>query len=127
MPETDLLTLTAANVESVFNDCLTGGGEEVPIEGIVHKVLVDKDKLEEHRPEVESWINQLGPEFRRSGGGGWSFLNLCMDAQGNQWTGMHMTMEHLVMLAMGLGLASFVFPRDLWPSLPGGMPYVVFG
>jgi hypothetical protein len=141
--ETDLL-LTAENVERVFSECLHPvssrlvSANPLPqhvvvddvamtlIEGIVHKAYLKDDVLQEHRHEVAAWIRQLSPQFHADGGGGWSFLNLCNDAKGELWTGLHLTMEHLCMLAIGLNLASFMFPREMWDAFPGSVPYVVF-
>jgi len=61
-------------------------------------------------------------EFSR--GGGWSFLNLCSTKDEKQWTGLHERMEQLICLGMAIGKVSYCCPREMWPSLLGGMPYV---
>jgi hypothetical protein len=112
-------------VEELFLTGLgNGGGDE--IEGIIATYLMKFDKVDAHRGEIISMLEQLPDEFMDNGGGGWSFLNLCTDKTGALWTGMQPTAEKLYVLAATLGLASFLMPRDLWSALPGGVPYIVF-
>lgn len=70
-------------------------------------------------------LDQMPDTFKKSGGGGMSFLELCMDKDGNHWA-EHPTMEMLVVLAIGQGQAQYCMPRDFWRVLPGGVPYIVF-
>ena len=100
----------------------------VTVEGILHPWGFHRERLEGHRDEIAKMLQGLPREFRAQefgGEGGWSFLNACNDAQDVQWTGLHQTMDVLICLGIGLGLAEWVLPRDMWPVLPGGMPYVV--
>jgi hypothetical protein len=69
-------------------------------------------------------LSDLPDEFQARKGGGWSFLNACMDRHGHQWTGLHQQQERLFALGIACGKARWLFPRQLWTSLPGGMPYV---
>lgn len=124
--------LTSEAVVAVMNDCMYEDVDSVlengmlAPEAIVHRYVLNGEKLETHRNEVIGWINELPKEFLKDGGGGWSFLNLCMKADGTQWTGLHLIMEQLVVLAEGLGLAEIQLPREMWSVLPGGVPYIVF-
>lgn len=100
----------------------------VVVEGILNPFGFEPTRLESHRDEVTTMLQGLPTEFRTSangGGGGWSFLNACDDRNGFQWTGLHRTMDALFVLGIGLGLAEWLMPRDMWDALPGGMPYVV--
>ena len=54
-----------------------------------------------------------------------SFLNLCVDKDGVQWA-EHPTLEKMVAMGIGLKMAAYCLPRDMWNSLPGGVPYVQF-
>jgi hypothetical protein len=123
--------LTADEVTRVFRDCLFRDDEptepRIEVEGILNRFGFHPVRLESHRDEVAAMLAELPTEFQRSGGGGWSFLNACMDRHGNQWTGLHRTMDCLFCLGMGLGLAQCQLPRDYWAVLPGGMPYYVVG
>jgi hypothetical protein len=120
--------LTSDNVEAVLEDCLFGEGEPLTHEGqVTHGIMNDwafhPQRLESHRQDVHDMLAELPHEFRESEGGGWSFLNACMRSDGEQWTGFHQVMDHLFSLGQALGLVDTVLPRDLWPVLPGGMPY----
>lgn len=120
-------------VEAVFMDCLFRP-EEVPdgkppddaviAEGIMHRIGFNRARLESHREEVRDWLALLPNEFRKSDGGGWTFLNACHQSDGTQWTGLHQRMEQLFTLGIGLGLAKWQMPRETWTVLPGGMPFV---
>jgi hypothetical protein len=123
--------LTSDNVVEAFNDSLYGDSNTTPldpikVEGIVHTIVFNKTQLENHRDEVISWIDQLPPNFLKEGGGGWTFLNLCMRKDGVQWTGFHLIQEHLLTMAIALDLAQIQLPREMWSVLPGSVPYVVF-
>ena len=97
----------------------------VIVEGILGPFGFHPERLESQRSKVVEWLKALPHEFRKSGGGGWSFLNACNQANGVQWTGFHQRMNELFSLAIGLKLAEFQLPREMWSALPGGMPYIV--
>ncbi len=120
-------------VEAVFLDCLflpeeiqdgKPPADAVIVEGIVNTFGFHPERLVYHRARITDWLALLPNEFRKSLGGGWSFLNACDQADGKQWTGLHQRMEQLFALAIGLKLARWQLPRDMWDALPGGMPYV---
>lgn len=124
------MELTAANVNIIMSDCLFKNGEShenhVTVEGIVSHVEFHPERLESHRNDVLEMLGELDQTFLVNVGGGWSFLQLCNKANGEQWTGMHSTMDELCMLAIGLGIGQWLLPRDIWSMLPGGMPYIAF-
>ncbi len=124
----------AARVEEILRDSLyrpeevTGNAapaEAVTAEGVMAKFAFHPGRLESHKAEIAEICNQLPDEFQESKGGGWSFLNLCMTKDGQQW-GEHRNCDQLVALAIASKQGSFLLPRDLWTSLPGSMPYVQF-
>jgi hypothetical protein len=116
--------LTAERVESVFARSVAAAGEPgITVSGVVHDATFMPDAIEVARDEIRAMLAGLPGQFRKSAGGGWSFLNACMDRDGRQWTSLHMVMEELFMLGMAAGLVTDVTGRDLWPALPGGMPY----
>lgn len=82
------------------------------------------ERLESHKQEIKNLLMGLPRQFREKEGGGWSFLQACMDKDGNQW-GEHKDVEALVCLGIATGQAKFQLPRDMWKVLPGGMPYFV--
>ena len=120
--------LTAKKVDTIFRDCLFKDGEDITnyikAEGLVHPVGFNPERLESHKVEIRELLMELPTEFMKSGGGGWSALNMVMDKHGNQWA-EHINMEQLVQLGEATGLVTCQLPRDLWSALPGGMPYYV--
>lgn len=135
--QTDELVIDPQEVEKAFLECLYRPEEvqdlpkgEAPegaviVGGIRGKFGFNPDRLEQQRGKVITWLQALPHTFRKSGGGGWSFLNACNQENGVQWTGLHQRMEQLFCLAMGLKLAECQTPREMWQALPGGMPYYV--
>ena len=125
-PETEERILTANKVNALFMACLFKPEEDttnhIPVKGIVNNVGFHPERLEARREEIEVLLAELPNEFMKTGGGGMSFLNACMDKQGHQW-GEHPSMEQLFQLGMGIGKVTCLLPRDAWAVLPGGMPY----
>jgi hypothetical protein len=130
--------IDAGRVVEILRDCLftseeMPGDTEVPgdavvVEGIVNTYGFQPQRLESHRDEITKMLQGLPWQFRPTnvgGDGGWSFLNACEDANGELWTGEHRTVEALLVLGIGLGLAEWLLPKEIWSALPGGMPYVV--
>lgn len=133
--------LESEKVTELFFSCLYSE-EELPEEGMpeghvaVHGMMMNigfhPERLKEAKPIVAKMIGELPSAFFRSNGsedkagGGWSFLNLCARDDGVQWTGSHEVMEQFLVMALGLGLAEFCLPRDMWSVLPGGVPYISF-
>lgn len=121
--------LKADKVNSIFMDCLFKESENkdnfIKAEGITIKTGFHPDRLTNHKQEIEEMLQDLPDEFHLSKGGGMSFLNACTDKYGNQWTGFHRTMEQLFLLGMAIKKVECLMPRELWPVLPGGMPYYV--
>lgn len=120
-------------VDAIFYDSLFRD-EEVPVEGaprdavhadgIMMSVGFHPARLESHRADVRALLGQLPEQFSdKAGMGGWTFLNACLDRDGNEWTGDQITMDKLFMLGMALGQVVSLFERELWSALPGGMPY----
>lgn len=121
------MELTARNVHDTITKCLFSRDE--PTEphvkgcGVLQDYAFHPDRLEEARADVASMLAQLDDSFKEGKGGGMSFLQACCRADGTQW-GEHSDMEALFALGNALGLAKYPFPREMWPILPGGMPYV---
>lgn len=123
------VVLDSERVERIFLDCLFKEGEDtsnhVVAEGIVHTVGFNPERLERYRSEIEELLDELPPWFRADYGGGWSFLNACQDKHGNQWTDLHQRMEQLFQLGIAIGKVEYQLPRDMWHTLPGGVPFLV--
>lgn len=121
--------LSTDRVRQLFLDCLFKDGEDtsshVKAEGITSIAEFNPDRLNIHKVEIEAMLDELPDEFKKSDGGGMSFLNACNDRHGNQWTGFHQTMEQLFQLGIAIGKVECQLPKEMWQALPGGMPYYV--
>lgn len=120
------MTLTANNVHETFIACLFGDGEPtesaVIVEGICGKFGFDPVRLEKHKQAIGEMLSMLPDGFKVNKGGGMSFLNACVTADGTHW-GEHRSMEQLFALGLATGHATLCLPRQMWEALPGGMPY----
>lgn len=127
MIDEDTSVLTPQHVHAVFEDCLFRDGEDtsaaVLAEGIMSTAGFHPARLAGHKDEIRAMLAELPDDFHMSGGGGMSFLNACTRRDGELWTGEHRTMELLFQLGMATGLVTCLLPREVWPALPGGMPY----
>lgn len=123
------MKLTADKVHEIFMKCLFEEEESkenyVEGEGVMIKVGFHPNRLKEAESDIIHLLEELPDEFKQSGGGGWSFLNMCNDKHGNQWADLHTTMDELVCLGNAVGKLQFQLPREIWQALPGGMPYLV--
>lgn len=98
--------------------------EPVKVVGIMREFGFHPGRLESHKEEINGMLDQLPEKFHEGVGGGYSFLNACMDKEGNQW-GEHSTVELLMCLGTAIGRVAYCLPREIWGALPGGMPYFV--
>jgi hypothetical protein len=98
---------------------------QVVVKGITVWFVFDRARLESHRADVAGMLANLPRQFRLTEGGGWSFLNGCMDGRGRQWTDSYRFVETLMQLGIALGLGRWTTPRETWATFPGGMPYYV--
>lgn len=137
--------LSSQRVEELFGACLWADAdltdeqkkaidngiapeESVIVEGIMNRAGFSPERLQSHRAEIVELLSELPTEFFTAalgGGGGWSFLNLCMDKDGVQWTSFHRTQDMLIQLGIAIGAANYMLERSAWSMFPGGMPYVV--
>lgn len=123
------ITVTATNMseltDNAFMDCLFKEDKDttnhVKVEGITSMFELHPQRLEEKQKLVTALLAELPEEFKE----GWSFLNLCITKDGEQWTGMHRICEQLAVMAIGLGLMEYCMPREMWIILPGGVPYLI--
>ena len=115
--------LTSERVDEIMKKCTAGRPDTgLIVEGILHKFEFDPGQITRHEQEIGQMLDQLPSEFHAEGGGGMSFLQACVDKHGNQW-GEHIHMEALFALGIATGRVSFSLPREMWPLLPGSMPY----
>ena len=121
--------LTNDNVINVFSECMLSDGmqnasDSKLVEGIISKAIFYKPLLEEKRNDIIAMIDQLPGKFKQTEGGGASFLEMCMDANREQWADHHVVMERLLLLGIAIDYMGFNAPKIMWKVLPGGMPYV---
>jgi hypothetical protein len=121
------MVLSSQKVRDIFMECLFKEGEAtdnmVKAEGIMHTFGFNPERLSTHKDKIMSLLLDLPVEFLQSCGGGYSFLNACMNKDNIQWTGDHATMEQLLCLGLATQQASYVMPKEMWGLFPGGMPY----
>lgn len=111
--------LTTQAVRDILEAC-QGTEGDLKVEGIVSYFLFNREKLESHRQDVLNLLGELSDNFRKPWGE--SFFQACYDKHGNHWA-EHPTISALFGLGMGLGVVSYVLPREMWAVFPGGMPY----
>jgi hypothetical protein len=111
-------------------ECLFEDDEDktnaVIVEGIMSKYGLHPQRLQNAESNIAKMLDQLPRQFKSSqsgGGGGWSFVNACDRDDGTQWTSMQRIMEMLFVLGMGVDKVVCPLPREMWPALPGGVPY----
>jgi len=115
--------------ENELNASRTGpkdGLEVAFAPGVITNIGFNKERLETHREEVKGFLADLSLKFRSDegldgAGGGFTFLNVCEQADGEQWTGSHQICEQLMQLGTGLGyVTKLPMPAQF---LPGHVPY----
>lgn len=126
------MNLTSENVSNTFLACLykdtpslTPPDDALAITGITVTAWFDKKSLEEKKEDIKKLLDQLPEAFFVGKGGGWSFLNACDNRQGLLWTGEQRVMQELFLLGEAIGCVKACISRDMWPALPGGVPYYV--
>ncbi|PHS22243.1 MAG: hypothetical protein COA84_13885 [Robiginitomaculum sp.] len=112
--------LTRESVHDLFMSCIRNEGKIVDM--LMNKVYMDTSTNVE---EIKTLVNELTEDFFPNGGGGASFMTMCTDRDGDLWTGEQRIMDELMTMAVDAKLMSFLFPKNTWSMLPGGMPYVV--
>lgn len=123
------MKLTAEKVHNTFMSCLFNENEDTSnfklCEGVLNKVGFNPEKLKESEQSIIEMLDCLPDSFKKAGGGGMSFLNMCDDKDDVQWTDFHQTMDELVCLGLAIEKLSYLMPREYWKILPGGMPYLL--
>ncbi len=119
------MKLTSENVKNVFMDCLFEDGEDtndfIKADGLIQTIGFNPQRVKKHKKDIENMLSYLPEKFKD----GWSFLNMCNDKYGKQWTGLHQIMEQLVQLGIAIKKVEYCMPREMWKLMPGGMPYII--
>lgn len=127
----------STTVSKLMQECLYTDSElegnnpkdgSVPViaEGILLTVGFNPNKIQANKETIKELLTGLPNEFYKNGGGGWSFLNLCNDKDGVQWTSFHKVVDELCMLGIAAGYVKWCVPdKSFWRLFPGGMPYLI--
>lgn len=91
------------------------------VEGIQNIFFFSTEKLNKNKKEIAELINMLPlmTEIPQS------FLGLCMDKNGRQWTGDQGVMDILITLGIACDLIDYAYPKEMWDQLIGSTPLVV--
>ncbi len=124
--------INSTRITEIMKDCLMKedeiDGDSVK-NGIPHEIITgamggfafQTDRISEYKAEINEFLLQLPEQFMKSIGGGWSFLNACIDKDGHQW-GEQMNVNELMVLGAAAKLVS-ISSKSMWSMFPGGMPY----
>lgn len=122
------MELTIKNLREIYSFCDLGKDEYFPMaigHGVKYISVFNSERLKESESSISEMLDCLPDDFKKSGGGGWSFLNMCNDKNGIQWSDSHREMDMLVMIGNAAGKLSFLLPKEMWPAFPGKMPYIL--
>ena len=122
------MKLNSETVREIFLDCLFKENENrynaIMAAGITFSVGFNPIRLNKHKEDIVQLLDNLKDEFKQDLGGGYSFLEACCDKYGNHW-GEHRNVEELFLLGIAIDKVEYLLPRELWMTLPGGVPYLV--
>ena len=122
------MKLNSETVREIFLDCLFKENENrynaIMAAGITFSVGFNPIRLNKHKEDIVQLLDNLKDEFKQDLGGGYSFLEACFDKHGNHW-GEHRNVEELFLLGIAIDKVEYLLPRELWMTLPGGVPYLV--
>jgi len=111
--------LSAKRVNEIYNDCLWSedkfSNEDAlqVFSGVMRKAFLSKTNLKKHEEEIFKMLIELPDEFMQSKGGGWAFVNACIDKNNNQWAEQQ-TMEYLFMLGIGIDKVKAYIPLGVY-------------
>ena len=122
------MKLTKEKVRAIFTDCLYTEAElngnkpnyAIYAEGITF----NPKKIKKYKKTISLFLDELPKEFKKTEGGGWSFLKMPFDKNEHQW-GEQSDAQQLLLLGLATGKAKYLFPRELCIILPGSVPYIV--
>ena len=124
------MSIDAVRVEAILKDCMykeiTPENKYIMVYSCLTRIGLNPDKIEQHRNEIYEMLKQLPTAFWDSptGGGGYTFLALPTDKDGNQWGGQQHA-DMLMTLGLAAGYIQYLFPIEMLRELPGGVPYIV--
>jgi hypothetical protein len=124
MDTTNTALIDPERVERIFQECLTGDNI-ITIEGFRNNFDLNRDVLNSYWNDITEMLNNLPDQFKATGGKGGSLMAGCEDKNGNLWTSNQEQIEQLFLLGMGIAVVQYLFPREWWSGLPGGLPFYI--
>ena len=121
--------LTTRNLLDVYSDCLIKDYEvdnDEPTvnfvlgEGVSSVSVFNAERLEKNKEKIIRLIDELSKIEE-----GVSFIEMCCDKNGSQWTSDCLKIDLLVMLGIATETLQFTLPREDWDTLPDGVPYII--
>lgn len=121
--------INSSRIHEIFMDCLfheepSDSDSCIAVYGCLGKFGFDPNKIESNQEEIHNILLNLQEEFFENTGGGYSFLNLPFDKNGDQW-GEQMSGDKLMLLGLASGWMQYLFGQKMWKALPGRVPYVM--
>ena len=94
------------------------------VEGLTTNFVLNPEKVDSYADEIKAMLDQLDDQFKVSIGGGFSFLSMTFVKNNIQW-GEQLNAQELMVLGLATGYMHYLLPREAWPVLPRGVPYLV--
>jgi len=120
--------LDTERVRTVYARCFRPEGSKglhrVEVTGWLLRHTFSVGQLQKSREEIIRMLLCLPVGLRADIGQGGSVGLMAMRASKSIWTKDMSDVEKLLALGIASGLMSFCAPRERWPNLPGGLPYV---
>lgn len=124
--------INAEQVKNILRDCLfpempADDTKCIGIPSVTRVFALNPSKVELHRSEIFTILRELPLEFwdQKSGGkDGYTFMSLPFDRDGNQWGGQ-LRADELMALGLATGYMRYMFSKEMWMMLPGGVPYLI--
>ncbi len=91
------------------------------VQGIANEYFLNTARLNENKREIAKLVDMLPivPLIPQS------FLSLCVDKNGRQWTGDQGVMELLLIMGIACDLIEYAAPKEEWSKYVGSVPIVV--
>lgn len=120
--------LLAARVTEICKACMFTNSEDrrarIEVPGIRTAGFgFHPTRLNEHAPEIRALLDEL-PDTFRQGVGGASLVDARWDRRGRDWSEHYSQIEMLLAMGLALKYVTITVPPAIWPSLPGGLPYI---
>lgn len=124
------LIITSKNMEQIvldtFNECILSENDGIEnattVEGLNKTFRFDSELLKSKKDIISSMLSKFPNLFRSEKG--WSFLCFGNTESEGPWSGYYPNFEKLMVMAMALKLMEYTTDRSIWPTHPGGKPYI---